>query len=413
MINLSSFQSYDTLFSSLKQLTPLNASGFSNVAGAYMAAKYGKSINRALSSDLSAVMKSFRTDALELNREAKKLTGQTDRSALIAKDNIADGFTTNNQFKNSSTIRVDQLASKQTNQGTLLTAKQKTTLDTGRYEIAITRNNKNYGVSINIQAGESNGSVLSKTAKAINGLDSGVKARVASDTLGNQQLIIESDKTGKENGFTVSGSLSDSLNLNQVALPGANAKFNYNGKDMETDSNAVTLDFGKTQLALKATSASAVTLARTPDTIGLQENVTALVSAYNRFQDTLRNNSENRALKVFNQQLDQLVSKETGSLERFGITKDASGTLKIDADQLEKNLAQNPDEARALFVENGGLADKLKSRTDQLLKTPASTLLNLPKTPGNAPSYQMMNSGFVNQLGISAQSSGNLFDLLL
>lgn len=413
MINLSSFQSYNTLFSSLKQLTPLNSSGFSNVAGAYMAAKYGKSINRALSSDLSSVMKSFRTDAMDLNREAKKLTGQTDRTALKTKDNIAEGFTTGNLFKNNSTIRVDQLASKQTNQGTLLSAKQKTTLDTGKYEIAITSDKKNYGVSVNIQAGESNGSVLSKTAKAINGLDSGVKARVASDSLGNQQLIIESDKTGKDSGFTVSGSLSDSLNLNQVTQAATNAKFNFNGKDMETDSNAVTLDFGKTQLTLKATSTSAVALTKTPDTIDLQKNVTSLVSAYNRFQDTLKNNSENRALKVFNHQLDQLVSNDAGSLERFGITKDATGQLEINPEKLEAAIAENPDEARALFVNTGGLTDKLKSRTDQLLKTPASTLLNLPKAPVSASSYQMMNTGFVNQLGISAQSSGNLFDLLL
>lgn len=413
MINIPSFQSYDILFNSLKQLPYLSSSGFSNVAGAYMAAKYGRSMNDALSSDLSSVMKSFRVDTLSLNKEAKKLTVQTDRSVLKTSDNVTSGFTTSTQVGGKSTIRIDQLASKQTNQGTLLTAKQKTTLAPGQYELNISSSNKNYSLSIAVQTGESNSSVLNKTAKAINKLDSGVKARIASDALGNQQLILESEKTGNKSEFTVSGSLSDAFSLNQTTQAATDAKFNYNGKDYETDSNSVTLDYGKTQLELKSTTSTPVSLDRTADNSGLKDNIASLVSAYNGLQDSLKANSSNKALKAFSDQLGQLVSKNASSLERFGITRNTAGGLEIDEKQLEQGIADSPDEARELFVDKGSLTDTLQSKTDQMLKIPASNLLNLPKATAASSPYQMINSGFINQLSISSQSSGSMFDLLL
>ncbi len=413
MISLSSFQSYNILFNSLKQLPSLNSSGFSNVAGAYMATKYGRSINRALSSDLGTVMKNFRTDALALSKSAKTLTEQTDRLSLKTKDEAATGFSINGQFKAGSTLRIDQLASKQTNQGTPLKANQKTDIASGRMDLTLTSGNRSYGASVTIQAGESNSSLLSKTAKAINGLDAGVSARVASDALGNQQLVIESDDTGKSNGFSISGELSDALGLDQVTQTAADAKYNYNGRDYQNDSNSVKLDYGKTTLELKKTTAAAVTLDHAADVTDMTDRITNLVSAYNSFQDTLKTAPDNKALTAYSQQLEQLVSKNSPALEAFGISQNFYGELEIDAKKLAQKIEDNPEDARDLFVENGSLSQQLVSKAEQLLKTPASTLLDLPNMAQGTSPYQIMNSGLVNQLGISAQSSGNLFDLLL
>ncbi len=412
MVNLTSFQNYSTLFNSLKQLPQLSTPGLSNIAGAYMAAKYSSSMNKVLSSNLSSTITSFRNDATALSKQAKALTAQADRVGLKTDDNAVTG-TTSQQLKTGATIKIDQLATKQTNQSSLFDAKQNTTIASGTRSLTIGSGNKSFTVSIAVQAGEKNGSILSKTAQGINDLGAGFKARVATDTLGNQQLVVEAEKTGEQNGFSISGELGTALNLNQVAQAGADAKFTYNGKDYQTSSNSVILDSGKTTLELKNITAQTVTLNQSADTTGLQERVTTLAEAYNQFQDTLKANPDNKALQAVSRQMEQLVTKNGSALEEFGITKNAQGKLIIDADQLKQGIADNPEEARALFVEKGSFTEKLQSKTEQLLKTPANGLIDLPKTPSSMSSSQLMNSSFVSQFTSTTQSSGYLFDMFL
>lgn len=412
MVNLSPYQSYNTLFNSLKQLPQLDTPGLSNIAGAYMAAKYGRSINNALSFDLSSVMKSFRSDAGNLNTQTKSLTALADRTALKTKDDAVAG-TTSRLLKTDNTIKVDQLAAKQTNQSTLLDAKQSTALSSGTRNLTISSGSKNFTVSVAVKAGESNGSVLSKTAKGINDLGAGFKARVATDTLGNQQLVVESVKTGKNNNFTIGGEFGTALGLDKVAQASSDAKFTYNGKDYQTESNSVSLDSGKTQLELKSTTAQEVALNRAPDTTGLQEKVAAMASAYNKFQDTIKASPDNKALQAISRQLDQLVGRNGSELEKVGVTKNTQGKLIIDAEKLKNGIADNLDAARNLFVGQGSLSNRLQSKTEQLLKTPANALIELPKGIVASSPYQLMNNGFMNQINSTSQNSGNLFDMFL
>jgi len=412
LVNLSSYQSYNILFNSLKQLPQFDTPGLSNIAGAYMTAKYGRSINSALSSDLNSVIKTFRSDTSNLNGKAKDLTAQADRVALSTRSGAVTGTTSQLQ-KTDNTIKIDQLATKQTNQSALLDSKQATSLASGTNTLKISSGNKSFTVSINVKAGESNSSVLSKTAKGINDLGGGFKARVATDNLGNQQLVVEAEKTGKNKGFAISGGLGSSLGLDKVSQAGMDAKFTYNGKDYQTESNSVTLDSGKTKLELKNTTTETVELDRSADTSGLEEKVTALASAYNTFQETLKASPDNKALQAISRQLDQMVTRSGSTLEQFGITKNAKGILEVDADKLKKGIAEKPDQARDLFVEKGSLSDKLQSKTEQLLRSPASTLIEIPKTATVSSPYQQINSGFLNQLNSTTQSSGNLFDMFL
>lgn len=412
MINLSSLQSYNTLFNSLKQLPQLDTPGYSNIAGAYMAGKYGRAMNNALSSNLNTVIKSFRTDASDLNKQTKALTVQADRVGIKADGNAVTGISSQ-PLKKGAAIKIDQLATKQINQSTLQDAKQTTSLSAGNQSLTLSSGSKSYSVSINIQAGESNSSVLNKTAKSINDLGAGVKARVASDTLGNQQLIVESEKTGKSSAFSMGGDLGNALGLNQSAQEAVNAKFTYNDVGYETESNSVTLDAGKTKLELKDTTEETIALTETPDTTGLQDSVSALAKAYNAFQDTLKANPDNKALQAVSRQMDQMVARAGTSLEQFGITRTSQGKLEVDTDQLAQGIASNPDQARTLFIEKGSLSDKLQSRTDQLLKTPANALIDLQKSTASPSAYQLMNSGLMSQLSKSTQTTGNLFDMFL
>lgn len=412
MVNLTPYQSYSTLFNSLKQLPQLDTPGLSNIAGAFMAAKYGRSINSALSTNLNSVIKSFRNNATSLNKQAKDLTALAGQSALKDKDGAVTG-TTGKQTKLNNTIRIDQLAAKQTNQSTLLDAKQSTALAPGSRNLTIASGNKSFTVAVSIKAGDSNSAVLSKTAKGINDAGASVKARVAADSLGNQQLIVEAEKTGKNNGFTIGGELGDALGLSQVVQAGANAKFNYNGTDYETDSNTVTLDAGKTKLELKNTTDGTVALNRSAETSGLAEKVGKLATAYNQFQETLADNPDNKALQAVSRQMDQMVTRNANALSEFGVTKNARGQLEIDTEKLEAAIAEDPEKAQDLFAERGGVAGQLQSRTEQLLRSPASTLIELPKATTGPSPYQMINSGLMNQLTGASQNSGNLFDMFL
>lgn len=410
LLNLTAYERYNTLFNALKQLPPVAPPGYANLAGAYMTAKYGRPMNTALSSSLSGIMKSIRTDATALSQQTKDLTARSTRSGLTAADGSAAGVTAQKALAGGS-LQIDQLAARQINQGSLVRSAQTSALTPGKQTLSVETGGKSYTFSITTRTGETNGSVLEKTAAGINGLGAGLKARVASDTLGNSQLVVESAKAGTENSFSFSGSLADSMGLNQVTQAPANARFTYNGTAYETQDNQVTLDNGKTTLELRKTTDAPVTLRRTLDTQGLREDVEKLADAYNQLQETLKASPDNKALQAVSRQLNQLVSGRAAELSRFGVTRDAQGSLKVDAERLQAELETRPEEASRLFVDRGSLSDQLQSRSAQLLSSPAGSLIGSAVPPSAAP-YQRINSSVVSQLS-STQSTGNLFDLFL
>lgn len=166
---------------------------------------------------------------------------------------------------------MDQLAAKQITQSSVLNAKQGTAPAPGTSSLTLNTASKSFNVTISVAAGRKNSSVLSKTAQGINDLHAGFKARVAADSLGNRQLVVESEKTGKNNSFSIGGALGQSLGLDQVTQASADAATTYNGKAYTTENNSVTLDDGDTRLDLRAVTDEPSVLNRSPDTSGLED----------------------------------------------------------------------------------------------------------------------------------------------
>lgn len=411
MLNINSYQAYSTLFKTLSQLPPMSAPGLSGMPAAYFTAKYAGVMNRTLSTNLGTVMKGFRADTANLKTEAKGLTAMSDRKTVSTGSGAATGITTTSG-KTNSTISISQLAARQVNQSTLLEGRKPSALSAGAHALTVTRGDQTYGFTLSSHPGESNSALLTRTADAINGLKAGVNARVASDTLGNRQLILEGEATGKKSSFIVSGTLSEALGLNPITQQATNARYTYNDAEYESDSNTVTLDNGKTTLTLNQVTEHAEPLNQIPDTAGLAHKVTALISAYNRLQDTLTDSNGAVGLQAVSLQLNQLTLRKDEALNTFGISRDIQGRLNVDSRVLQDAIAARPEEARRLFVESGSLSEQLQSRADQLLKVPAGSLIARQTAPLASPPY-LPAGGSPGAHFNSTQTSGNMFDLFL
>lgn len=410
MLNLTSYQAYNTIFSSTKSMPSAGTSGYANLAGAYLTAKYGNALTKNINSNMSGFVSSFRNATAALNKSSKSLTASASTTQLGDEKSAAYGTS---ELKKSEpfSIQIDRLATKQINQSSTLNAKQDTAMTSGKKTMTLESGKSSFSFSIDVADGDSNETVMKKTAAAINGLGAGVNAKVTSDSLGNSQLQIESKNTGKENSFSTSGALSDELGLSNTTQDAEDSKFTYDGKDFETGSNDVALDNGKTKLTLKSTTSGAVPLDKSAYTKNMKDDVKSMVEAYNSLKEKLESEDSGNALKAVGKQLDRIISDKADSLEQFGVEKDSKGYLKIDQKKLEQQIADKPDEAKALFSGSSGLSEKLKNRTDQLLKSPASDLISSKASFNPAP-YMARNSNFVAQL-TGSQSSGNLFDMFL
>lgn len=409
LLNLTAYERYNTLFNSLKQLPPVEAPGYANLAGAFMTAKYGSAMNTALSSSLSSTMKTFRDDASSLAKQAGSLTDKAAQSALGTADGAVTGVTASKD--KNATISVEQLATRQVNQSTLAPSGKATTLGAGNHTLSLQSGENTYSFSINVRNGESNGSVLSKTAEGINSLNAGVTARVASDSLGNKQLVVESSATGTNSAFSFSGDASQELGLNQVTQTAENAAYSYNGKAYESQSNTVSADSGKTTLELKKVTDGTAALNRSTDTSGLKDSIKALAESYNQLQSTLKAAPDNKAMQAISRQLNQLVGNRAGDLAKFGVTRNAQGEMKIDENRLDSQIAANPSGARSLFVDRNSLSDRLQSKSNQLLNLPAASLVD-QGLPQSATPYQLSGGNLVSRM-MGTQTTGNIFDLFL
>jgi len=412
VINLSAYQSYQTLFNSMSQVSNSSSSGLNQLPGAYFVGKYGAAINKSLSSQTSGFFKEFRQASSDLKSAAQTLSKTPDQSTVSSPTQSVTGTTTTNTI---NTLKIQQLATKQVNQGKTVASNSKTTLSEGTHTLNIGIGDKSYAVQVDVKATDTNKNVMESVSKKINDLNIGVSGKVSQDTLGNSQLTLESKNTGADNGFTVSGDLAGALGADQNTQAAKDAKFIFNDKDYQTSSNDVTLDNGKTKLTLKKTTDGEENLTLKKDTSAMQKNIEDFVSTYNTLQSTLANQSDNQGLQSASNQLKSTLSRFEGKLSDFGITQNSQGQLQIDKDQLAKGLENNGQEAKDLFNRSSGIAGQIASKTQQLMSLPASKILMNANTSSSSTSasYSDMLGQMMNSFAKSSQSTGNLFDMLL
>jgi len=311
----------------------------------------------------------------------------------------------------SYAVKVESIATEQINSGTSLSKSDATTVSSGVNEFNITIGGKTTKVSAAISASDTNEQALTKLRDAINQAKTGVTASVVTDQeTGKIRLELRSDRTGTDYAFEVedvTGQAMAATGVTQVTRQATNASYRVNGGPLQTSqSNTIELEKGKVTATLAAPSSETVNILVRADSDKILSQVKELVSNYNAMFGRLK-----EAGGVMNASvrhgLDAVFS--LSAYERFGITRHADGTLRLNEEQLKRSLDVNFEQTSRAIIGRYGLAERLSAAAERFHEVPASSLLNnKARQLQHLAMYQRSM-----QMWMSPSGSGWLMNMLL
>ncbi len=311
------------------------------------------------------------------------------------------------QLAKADTIVSSQLAS--TGTGVLSAA------GTGEKTIRLSVNGVDTEVTISLEAGDTNTTVMSKIAAAVNGSAAGVSASVVADTPTTSKLVFRSKETGSANAISledVSGSLLQSIGLNsqdvsqRIAATGTtggflysdaatlDANFNVDGIDIIRGSNSVSDVLAGVTIELKGIHAPGdqpVSISVGVDKSAVRATIDKFIKAYNEALGTitakLAVDPDTKVREIFagditfrnlRMNLRTIGSEVVSSaapgnprlLSDIGIKTNADGTLSIsDTAALDAALDSDIAKVADLFSSSNGIAVRLKALTEVFVST--------------------------------------------
>lgn len=230
----------------------------------------------------------------------------------------------------------------------------------------------------------------SDIAEKINAADAGVTAIVLKDGA-NERLVLRSDSTGAEQGFSVttsgdagleqfaindSGGPVDSTNLSPASGMALNelaqdASVKINGVSISSATNKLSEVVPGVSLQINTTTTSPVAITVEDDLAAMQKNVQSLVDAYNAFNTTIANatkydestktggplQGDFATVGLQSAVRSVLGSSSTGSsftrLSDIGLERQTDGSLKLNTTRFTTALA-DLDNLKKLFTTDNG-----------------------------------------------------------
>lgn len=279
----------------------------------------------------------------------------------------------------SYTLNVTQLAMRQENRSTAVIGK-----DTARGDMNFSISNNKGTFHFSIDAIGKNGenktnlAMLQEAADAINSTKAGVTAVVEEDQEGRSLLSIYSDETGTESAFEVSGQMGAAEGAQAVSQTAANAKYSITEGGATTDfvsqSNQVSLDYGRMQADLKGTGTTDISAVSDNDEIVAA--AAELVNNYNKAASFLEGNtSRGRGVAAQADHFSRSIASNE-AMKRLGISADENGRLSLNQETLRSSLEKEPELTRELLSGSHGLAETLFNRSSSAMNANSASLLS-------------------------------------
>jgi flagellar hook-associated protein 2 len=282
---------------------------------------------------------------------------------------------------NAFTLDVKQLATAQSNVGVDVTLADTTQLSVGRNYFDLTMDKETVSLIVKVSEGDSNETVLNKIATAINNADVGVNAVVEADeTTGMGHLELTSKWTGapiddEERVFYLTNQSAEDLvslyGLNQVAVAGQDAVFNFNGAEEDTTYmyNSALID-DTVSLTFKQVTDGPISVAFDYDYDALSAAVEQFVAAFNELSRVAAD-SNYSAVQSYVSQMVTTTKDNSEALANVGLTMDADHTMyfnsgmlyQTDMDELKSVLNQSSTGYTPKIAEE---AQNLQSYVDRL-----------------------------------------------
>jgi len=211
---------------------------------------------------------------------------------------------------------------------------------------------------------------------AINASNRGYKAQLINDgSTGSPYKVMITGSTGATEGFTVSSDDTGNVFGAGFATPSgyaaSDASVTVDGISYTRQSNAISDIVPGLTLNLKATSSTSASVNLARDTSALKAKLTALVTAYNDFDNIIKETTNPKSTletygatlvgdstaRMVRQQMRSLifgVSSTPGttyqSMSQLGFTLDQTGVLSLDETKLDTALQTGVDDIAKMFT---------------------------------------------------------------
>jgi len=374
----------------------------------------------AISSNSLQYVNDIKSASSSLSGVLKELSGSAFSQRTMVSSNT-DLMTVNysgNKINSMDdmTVRIDQTAAGQLNEGKSLSSSGWYEGDRGTNRFTVETGGKTTQLSVNVTAGDSNRDVQQKMATAINNAGLGLRATVETDSKTNRSILkIESSVTGSDekNSFKLNdttGNVVASTGANEVSRENRDAVYSINGGPAQTSkSNTVNLGNGLSA-TFKEASAEEVTISRGRDMDYAKSAVQSMVGSFNSLFSAAAQNVGDPKAQGLASRLVNVASAYSGSLQSIGIGFDNSGRMTVDSKKL--NEAADSGRLQQFFTEgagrNFGFASQLGRLADNVSKNTSNFVSS--NLFGNALSENFSYSGLGDLFQYNHMGTGNIFD---
>lgn len=341
---------------------------------------------------------SIKEAALSLEAESLALGGHTENMAdemmvVSSNENVLYASLNSNDtgdLPNKLSIKVESLASGQTNVGTYLPSGE-SSFTPGSYSFGITTERNQYTFSLSIREEDTNLQIQENLADSINTNNIGIHASIRNNRIeGTSALVLRSTTTGlpaEDDLFFhfdetyLEDDITSILGIDNVESKPTNARF-YINDDLHTSiSNRISLNHAL-DIDLLSTSDSPVTVSLVPDSTKTSDRLDNFLHSYNQLVDLSRSGIDNKGATRLFRDVTSITRHNQKILSSAGLTTDENGYLTSSA---EIDSAQ----IRSLFEDSSSFRKDIKRITEKMSLNPLNyidkVVITYPNTTGTYP----------------------------
>lgn len=205
----------------------------------------------------------------------------------------------------------------------------------------------------------------------------GVKAFVT-NVEGKVSLVLTSRNTGETNGFTVKGKTGAAEGLTTASTEAQDAVYtvtqNGNVRTMRSDSNQISLDYGRIEAELKGSGSTRIYSGIDLDKV--TSAVDSLVESYNSVKGLLKENEGRGTGSAAHSSSFKRGMADVKTLNAIGITYNRDGDLEVDKEKLTSALETDYEGTKSLIAGQFGISEKAAQKADAALSDPVQRIVN-------------------------------------
>lgn len=329
--------------------------------------------------DIQKFLNSYQSELAGLEETASKLSDSSsknvfnDYQAASSDENVAV-VKGNYKLRGDTDIALDVQSVAQAQQNASSAHYSQETVEPGadmEFQVAGAHGTASVSVSSTNDNGTAKtyNQMYQEAADAVNSRpDSGVKASV-SNVNGKVSLVLTAKDTGEAKGFTVSGNTGAADGLDTALSEARDAVYtvteNGYSQTYQSDTNKVSLDYGRIDAELKGTGETNVYTGIDEDKV--VSAVEDLVKSYNSVTKLLDENSSRGTGAAAHLSSFKRGMADAKTLKALGIAYDKDGDMQLDKEALKDALETDYEGTKSLIGGQFGIAEKASARADRAL----------------------------------------------